>query len=170
MERIMKKEECSNCGHAATVTRGNYRFDEMGLPVVLGNVQIIKCSACGTSEPVIPHMNELMHTLALAVILQPCKLGAKEVRFLRTYVGKSSKDFAALLHYDKSSMSKMENGERPVGNRADKLIRLLVLNLSPELKGKINQLIEMMPDIDDEPCDDPSDINIDPATMRYVYA
>jgi len=166
----MKKEECSNCGHSATVTRGDYRFDDMGLPLVLGNIEIIRCGKCGTTEPVIPHMNELMDTLALAVICQPCKLRADEVRFLRTYVGKSSKDFAAMLHLDKTSMSKMENGERRVGKQTDKLIRLLVLNLTPELKDKVNEFIEMMTDIDDDPCDDPSDIRIDPDTMRYQYA
>jgi DNA-binding transcriptional regulator YiaG len=170
MERHMKMEECNNCGHSATVTRGDYRFEEIGLPFVLGNIEVIKCEECDTTEPVIPNMNELMHTLALAVICQPCKLRAEEVRFLRTYVGKSSKDFAALLHLDKTSMSKMENGERRVGKQTDKLIRLLIVNLSPELKDKVKQLIEMMPDIDDAPCDDPSDIRVDPATMRYQYA
>jgi DNA-binding transcriptional regulator YiaG len=175
MERLMKKmlleaEPCSNCGHPATVTRGDYRFDDMGLPLILGNVEIIKCAECETTEPVIPHMNELMDTLALAVVCQPCKLGGDEVRFLRTYVGKSSKEFAALLHLDKTTLSKMENDGRDIGKQTDKLIRLLTLNLAPELSDKVNQLLSIMADIDDDPCNEPSDIRIDPATMRYEYA
>lgn len=167
---VLKTEPCSNCGHPATVTRGEHRFDDMGLPVILGNIEIIKCSECGTTEPVIPHMNELMDTLALAVVCQPCKLGGDEVRFLRTYVGKSSKEFAALLHLDKTTLSKMENDGRDIGKQTDKLIRLLAMSLSPELRDNVDQFLSMMSDIDDDPCNEPSDIRIDPETMRYQYA
>lgn len=166
----LKTEPCGNCGHSATVTRGDYRFDDMGLPVILGNVEIIKCAKCKTTEPIIPHMNELMDTLALAVVCQPCKLGGDEVRFLRTYAGKSSKEFAALLHLDKTTLSKMENDGRDIGKQTDKLIRLLTLNLSPELSRNLNHFLAMMADIDDDPCNQPADILIDPETMRYQYA
>ena len=171
-EECVMSEVCNECGGVTTVTRGDYRFDEMGLPLILSNIEIIKCDGCGTSEPVITHMNELMHTVALAVICQPCKLRGEEVKFLRRYLGKSAKEFAALLHLDKSHMSKLENNKLKggTGKQTDKLIRLLVLNLSPELKDKISELIEMMPGINDDPCTDPSDIRIDPATMRYQYA
>jgi len=170
MGRVMKKEKCNECGHAATVTRGDYRFDEMGLPVVLRKVEIIKCSECGSTAPVIPHMNGLMDTLALAVVHQPCRLQGGELRFLRTYLGKSAREFAALVHLDNTTLSKMENGERVIGPQTDKLVRLLVLNMSPELSGKVGEFIAMMPDIDDEPCSDPPRISIDPATMHYQYA
>jgi DNA-binding transcriptional regulator YiaG len=170
MKKVLRTEPCSNCGHSATVARGDHRFDDMGLPVILGNIEIIKCADCGTAEPMIPHMNELMDTLALAVICQPCKLGGDEVRFLRTYVGKSSKDFAALLHLDKTTLSKYENDGRDIGKQTDKLIRLLALNLSPELSKNLDQFLAMMADIDDDPCKEQSDIRIDPATLRYQYA
>ncbi len=166
----MKKDKCNECGQAATVTRGDYRFDEMGLPVVLRNIEIVKCGKCGTTEPVIPHMNGLMDTLALAVVCQPCRLQGDELRFLRTYAGKSAKEFAALVHLDNTTLSKMENGDRAIGPQTDKLIRLLVLNMSPELSGKVGKLIAMMPDIDDEPSGDPPRISINPATMHYQYA
>jgi DNA-binding transcriptional regulator YiaG len=170
MGKAMKKEKCNECGHAATVTRGDYRFDEMGLPVVLRKVEIVKCSECGTIEPVIPHMNGLMDTLALAVVCQPCRLQGDELRFLRTYAGKSAKEFAALVHLDNTTLSKMENGDRVIGPQTDKLVRLLVLNMSPELSGKVGEFIAMMSGIDDEPCGDPPRISINPATMQYQYA
>ena len=148
----LKTEPCGNCGRSATVTRGDYRFDDMGLPVILGNIEIITCAECKPTEPVIPHMNELMDTLALAVVCQPCKLRGDEVRFLRTYVGKSSKEFAALLRLDKTTLSKMENDGRDIGKQTDKLIRLLTLNLSSELSRSLNHFLAMMADIDDDPC------------------
>ncbi|HEX8817730.1 MAG TPA: hypothetical protein VF753_19725 [Terriglobales bacterium] len=163
------RTECGECGHSAVVTRGDYRFDDMGLPVILGNIKIITCTECGTKEPIIPNINELMDTLALAVVCQPCRFRGEELRFIRLYLGKSAKELAALIHLDNTSLSKMENNKVEIGKQTDKLIRLLAVNLSPKLNDKINELISMMPDIDDDPCDDPSDIRIDPATMRCQY-
>jgi len=166
----MKKENCINCQNQATVTRGSYRFEGVGLPLTLENIELVKCEHCGTVDPIIPNMDELMHTMALAVICSPCKLDGARLRFLRTYVGKGSAEFAKLLHLDKTTMSKMENDERSIGDQTDRLIRLLVVNLSPELKNKVKQLIEVLPDIKDCCPSEKTEIHIDPATQMYQYA
>lgn len=166
----MKREQCGNCGNMAQVKRGNYRLDEMGLPLVLQRVELIKCDKCGTVEPIIPNMDGLMHSLALAVICRPCKLNGAEVRFLRTYLGKSGVDFSALLHLDKTTLSKIEHGHQEAGPQTDRLIRLLAVNLSPDLKYVVDRLVKMMPKIED--CNPPHRgmIEIDPDTQQYQYA
>jgi DNA-binding transcriptional regulator YiaG len=167
----MKKENCINCQNQATVTRGSYRFDGVGLPLTLQNIELVKCDHCGTVDPIIPNMDELMHTIALAVVCSPCKLDGAQIKFLRTYVGKGSAEFAKLLHLDKTTMSKMENdSDRPVGDQTDRLIRFLVLNLSPELESKVKRLIEVLPDIQDCCPNERAEIRIDPATKLYQYA
>ena len=167
--RSMKKEQCSTCEHLAIVTRGNYEFGEMGLPVVLQRIQIVKCSHCGTTEPIIPNLNDLMHTVALAVICKPCTLDGEEIKFLRRYVGKTATEFSTLLHLDNTSLSKMENEERKAGPRTDKLIRFLTVSLSPELIDKMDRLVKQLPTMRD--CEKKNaEIQIDPQTMQCQYA
>lgn len=168
---MKRDEQCANCGKSAQVVRRNYRFDEMGLPVELMRIDVIRCPHCGNVDPIIPHLSDLMHALALAVILAPCRLDGEEIRFLRKYIGKSAEEFARLVHLDATHISKVENGHLDIGNQSDKLIRFVVLSLSPELKDKANRLIKILPDIDDEPCQGVKpEIHIDPATMEIRYA
>ena len=83
----MKKEMCDSCGKPMRTITSNYRFDEVGLPVLLKNVQVTECKECGIREPIIPNLDGLMHAIAFAVVTQPCKLTGEEVRFLRKYLG-----------------------------------------------------------------------------------
>src|SRR5208283_6203673 len=94
MTRRIAREQCRNCDNLARVVVDDYQFEEMGLPVVLEHIEVVKCEHCGNVEPIIPDMNDLMSTIALVVICKPCKLDGKEIKFLRTYVGKGSAEFA----------------------------------------------------------------------------
>ncbi len=168
----MKTEQCSNCGTMAPVLLDrDYQLDGMGFPVLLRKIDIIKCPSCGNIDPIIPNMDDMMHSVAMAVICHPCKLTGEKIRFLRKFVGKSGDEFARLIHVDHTHLSKIENGHVSVGNPLDKLIRLLVLNMSPELRDKVSKLIEMLPNIQDSPCsNNKPGIQIDPSTMKAVYA
>jgi putative zinc finger/helix-turn-helix YgiT family protein len=166
----MKKEKCTNCGSEAHVSRGNYRFDEIGLPVTLKDVALVRCDECGTVEPVIPNMNGLMHAVALAVITHERGLSGHEIRFLRKYLGMSTADFMKLVHINQSTLSRWENGET-VGPQSDRLIRLLVLNKSEQLRKHAEQLIEILPEIDDSPTSKRRpQLKVDPRTLEYEYA
>jgi transcriptional regulator with XRE-family HTH domain len=165
----MKTASCSNCGGLAEVLTQNHEFTEMGIPVVLQKIKVIRCSDCGNEDPIIPNMDGLMHILAVAVVCCPSKLSGAEVRFLRKYAGKSAREFARFLHVDHTHLSKVENGKTEIGTRLDKLVRLLVVNMSPTLRDEIKKLLDMMPDIDDS-CDEEKGIEIDPATQSYQYA
>jgi transcriptional regulator with XRE-family HTH domain len=164
----MKHEECSNCGTMAPVIRTNHRFDEMGLPVELMRVKVVKCPQCGNTDPIIPDLNDLMHAMALAVVCRTCKLSGAEFRFLRKYIGKSGEEFGRLLHLDKTTVSKMENDIIPIGDQTDRLVRFVVLNSSAELANKAKRLLVLLPDIED--ClDTKPGIQINPDTMEIQY-
>jgi DNA-binding transcriptional regulator YiaG len=167
---MKREEQCSNCGKLASVVRRNHQFDEMGIPVVLERIEVVKCPHCGNVDPIIPNLNDLMHAIALLIICHPCKLTGEELRFLRKYAGKTQEEFGRLIHLDKTHVSKMENSQVPVGDQTDKLVRFVVLNSSPELEGKVQQLLDLLPMIEDTCDDGKPGICIDPATMEAQYA
>jgi DNA-binding transcriptional regulator YiaG len=165
----MRTETCGNCGKVARIQRENYHFNEMGLPVELMRIDVVRCPHCGNVDPIIPNMNDLMDAIALGTICSPCKLDGDAIRFLRKYAHKSGEEFARLLHWDSTHLSKVENGHLDAGDQADKLIRFLVLNLSLELQNKGARLLAVLPDIEDDPCKKP-ELQVDPSTLEYQYA
>jgi DNA-binding transcriptional regulator YiaG len=166
----MRKEACNNCGKEARVITGNYRFDEVGLPVLLENIDMIDCKECGTTEPIIPDMNGLMHVIAFAVIAHPCKLNGGEVRFLRKYLGMNGEEFARLVDIDRTTLSKWENNQQDVGKHSDRLIRFLVVSKSEDLRKQIEQFMEKYGQLTD--CDPPRrpQLRVNTTTLEYEYA
>jgi DNA-binding transcriptional regulator YiaG len=143
----MRKEECTNCGAEAPIVRGNCRFDQIGIPVQLERIDLVKCPKCGNVDPIIQNLDGLMDCLALAVIFKPYKLNGKDVRFLRKYLGKSQGDFANLIPVDSTTLSKWETDQQEIGAKSERLVRLLTLNVSERLvepKKKIMELVSTM--------------------------
>jgi DNA-binding transcriptional regulator YiaG len=133
---------CSACSEPAHIVHGNYNFKESGLPnVVLCGIKLIKCDHCNNEDPIIPAMNDLFRTIALALVCKPYRLAGEEVRFLRKYLGLTGDKFSRLLHVDKSTLSKWENNDDPVGNQSDLAIRLVVMSQDDALRGKIAQTV-----------------------------
>ncbi len=165
----MKTETCVTCDSEATVSRKNYQMHDLGFPVELQNIEVIHCEACSTDVPVIPNMDGLMVTVATAVICNPRKLNGSEVKFLRKYVGKSATEFSRFLHVDPTHLSKIENDKTDIGDRLDKLVRLLAANMSPELQNSIQGLMEVMPNIEDGTTKEAHNLHINPVTMDYQY-
>lgn len=166
----MKTEVCNSCGKDAKVLRKSYRFDEMGLPVELQNIEVIECSHCGNAEPIIPNVDGLMKVVAIAVLCNPCKLNGPEIKYLRKYVNKSARDFSRYLTVTHNHLSKLENGRYEITPRLDKLVRLIVRNLDPALAAETQKLMEIIPEIEDCCSDENQEIQIDPATGAYQYA
>src|SRR5437764_3334525 len=103
--------DCLECGGALRVTRKDYQFDESGLDnVILKNLEVLVCDRCKTETPRLPRLNDLMRTIALAIIAKPYGLEGQDVRFLRKFLGLTSEAFAAILTVDKSHLSRVENG------------------------------------------------------------
>jgi putative zinc finger/helix-turn-helix YgiT family protein len=126
-------KKCRNCGKAEMITRPEtYLYVESGLPnVVLVNVEIRRCGACGHHELVLPRITELHRTIAHAVIHKPARLSGTEVRFLRKFLGWSGVDFARHMGVDPSTVSNWENDRDPIGPTSDRLVRLMVARNVP---------------------------------------
>jgi DNA-binding transcriptional regulator YiaG len=166
----MKTSVCGNCGNGAAIRRTDYPFADMGIPVVLQNIEVVECSHCGSVEPIIPNIEGLMTTIATATVCKSQKLCGEEVKFLRKYVGKSASEFSRFLHVDSTHLSKIENNKTEIGPQLDKLVRVLVANMSPDLANSIQELMEMIPDIKDS-CDHKRHpLKINPATGFRHYA
>lgn len=164
-----EKVQCSNCGKEAKVSRGSYYFIESGLDnVVLQGIELIRCEACDTEDPIIPRINDLMRLLAVAIIGKPYRLRGEEIRFLRKYLRKTGAEMARLLHVTKTTISKWENDDDQIGEQSDRLLRVYALALGEGLEAKLKEMIELFPRIESDAQE--VGIEINPAAMSYQYA
>lgn len=136
-------KECYQCGRKLKSVRADYPYNESGLPVVLKNIEILRCPHCGDS-PVIPRIEKLHDSIAAAVLRKATRLTGPEVRFLRKHLGLPMTTFAKTLHVDLSTLSRWERGDDPIGRQSDFLIRFVVSATRPSLRrfaaGIANQL------------------------------
>lgn len=167
----VKKIECTNCGADARIVRGSYDFAESGLKRVrLQGIEMIVCDQCGNVDPVIPRVNDLMRTLAVAVIAKPYRLAGDEIRFLRKYLRMTGDEFGRLMHINRTNLSKWENDEDKIGAQSDRLVRAIALSLGEGLKGKLEEVIRKFPEIRDEPAAVRIDMDTEKMSYRYVEA
>jgi DNA-binding transcriptional regulator YiaG len=134
--------ECSNCGQPAEIAHGNYQFKESGLDnVILCGIELIKCKQCGNEDPIIPALDDLFRTIALALVTKPYGLAGEEVRFLRKYMGLTGDEFSRMIHVDKTTLSKWENNDDPVGPQSDLAIRMIVMSQNQALREELKNAI-----------------------------
>lgn len=134
---------CSNCGAEATRTIGVYPFVESGLRNInLIGVDLIECPVCKNVDPIIPDVNDLMRAIAWYIATQRFRLTGEDVRFLRKYLKMTGVGFAELLGVDKSTLSKWENDDDPIGTANERLIRTVTLALGDRLKERATEGIK----------------------------
>ncbi len=122
--------------------RENYAYTVSGLPsVTLVAVEVRRCGSCGEHEVVIPRVDELHRTIALAVVAKRARLTGSEVRFLRRYLGWSGADFARHMGVTPESVSRWENEREPIGPVADRLVRLMVAVRTPASEYPLEVLV-----------------------------
>lgn len=133
MDAKSNKMKCINCSYAMTTKRENVPY--AALPgAVLVRVPVSRCPNCGEHEVAIPAIDELNRVLAHAVISKRGRLTGGEVRFLRSYLGFSGADFAALIGSDPSTVSRWEGEKQPIGHHTDLLLRAMVV-LDKKVEG-----------------------------------
>jgi DNA-binding transcriptional regulator YiaG len=166
--KIEDAATCSACGEKVRITHDDYVWNDVDLPVILEDIELLQCVTCGNVDPVIPKLGPLMRTLAKAVIEKPYPLRGGEVRFLRKHLAKTGEEFAKLLHVDKTAISKWENDATPIGDQSDRLIRLIAAGLIENFKkADVAWTITHFPDISDDTSS--KRISIDPQNMSYRY-
>jgi putative transcriptional regulator len=165
----MASNKCSNCGKKAKVRRGNYRYDQIGALVLLKNVQIADCVACGKREPILRGKKRLMDEIAFAVASQPWKLRGSDVRYLRKYLGMSGMAFGRLVQVEPETLSRWENDQQDIGKNSDRLIRFVVLSKCPGLRKHMEEFMTRYAGLTDRDARRGAHIEIDATTLKYVY-
>ena len=117
---------CNKSLRQYTATRNKpYRFVDSGLPnVYLIGVKYWVCQECGAQAAEIPAPEQLMNTIAEAIVMSRGVSCGAEIRFLRKRAGKKAADFAKLINKTPEHFSKLETGALPIQEDTDKLIRL----------------------------------------------
>ena len=68
----METKSCRNCGQSAKVLRGNLQLQdlvkELGFPIELQNIEVIKCPHCGHVEPLISDVDKLLDVVAFRLL------------------------------------------------------------------------------------------------------
>ncbi len=118
---------CFNCGGNLDSRRETRRYGR-GIDVALVGVEVRHCNDCGEEEVVIPRIKQLHNAIAANLVNRPGLLSPGEIRFLRTHMGFSSKDFATHMGVTPETVSRWENLGNPMKIRktADRLIRFSV--------------------------------------------
>jgi DNA-binding transcriptional regulator YiaG len=101
----------------------DYRYDECGLDnVILKDFRIVTDDA-GEEVVMIPNINLLHRVLVRAVASKDSGLQPKEIRFLRTELGLTQAELAALVGRDAQTVGRWERGEHPLDQTAEMVIR-----------------------------------------------
>lgn len=95
----------------------------------LKDVEVRRCPQCGEEEVVIPNIEAVHARIADMVAHEKKRLSPAKIRFLRTYLGHSSVDFAKLMGVDSSTVSRWESLKDPHSMSAteERILRLMVL-------------------------------------------
>ena len=117
--------KCGRCGSSEmTANRENFAYTACGLSnVVLENVEVRHCPTCGDRQAVIPRIEELHQQITVHVCLQPSRLTAEEIRFLRKSLGWSGAEFARRFAVAPETVSRWETGTQEMGAMAETLLR-----------------------------------------------
>jgi YgiT-type zinc finger domain-containing protein len=98
------------CGGGPTrTTREDHVYHEGGLEnVVLKNVEVVRCDACGEEIIVIPRPADLHGVIADLLVAKAEQLKGSEVHFLRKYLEVSRYRLSKLLKVDVATILNRE--------------------------------------------------------------
>jgi putative zinc finger/helix-turn-helix YgiT family protein len=130
------------CGHVL----GPVMVDERGyanLPEVRIQVVVRRCEKCGAEEVGYPKIEALNRFLAGEVARKKARLVPAEIRFLRTYLGLSSKMLAETIGVAAETVSRWEHGKEEMGKPVERLLRVLAIAWEPVTAYEDSSLKEL---------------------------
>lgn len=102
-----------------------YHYRECGLDnVYIEGIEVLTDDD-GDDVVVIPDVVGLHRTIARRLVQATGGLNGKEVRFLRTMLGMTQAELAAVLHVDHQTVGRWERSETQIQENADTLLRLM---------------------------------------------
>lgn len=120
--------KCIECGHQ-TEAREEDRELVLGLPyhVVVSGAPVHVCPNCGARYPGLRAPQASLESLARWIVQRPGRLQASEVQFIRHTLGWSQEQLGRRLGVTVETISRWENGKRPLGYQSELALRFLVL-------------------------------------------
>jgi len=121
---------CYKCGKADFIEgTGTVDYPQANLPyqVLLVGVPVRRCPACGEESVTVPDAEGLHRALSHLIVNSSRSLLPQEIRFLRKYLDWSAERLGAIMGVDPKTLSRWENGRQKIGDTAERLLRLLVL-------------------------------------------
>lgn len=124
---------CPECGSTDITTSTETRpYSQGSLPqVVIADVTVRKCSACGREALAIPNIAGLHRTIARGLVWRHTRLRGPELRFLRKYLGLSSATYANVVGVSDETVLAWEAGTRRPPFRTELMLRAMILTQAP---------------------------------------
>lgn len=104
-----------------------YRYTDCGLENVIINGVQFTSDDCGDEVVCIANINGLHRAIAESILSRKSSMAGTELRFIRTEMGLTQAELAALVHREPLAISRWERGESPLDSNAEALIRLHAL-------------------------------------------
>ena len=102
-----------------------YRYTESGLDNVMVHGVNFLTDDAGEAVITIPNILGLHRAIATAIVTKTASMTGKELRFLRTEMGMTQAELAAIVHREPLAISRWERGEvENIDTNAETLIRL----------------------------------------------
>ena len=115
--------KCRTCGEPQSTSTGTTTLGR--LPVTLDGIRVRVCPN-GHRVEGIPSQASATGMAVTAIVYKPWPLSPGEFRLLRSHLGLSGKDAAALLGVTAATVSRWESGQRSISGAADRALRLIV--------------------------------------------
>ena len=105
-----------------------YRYTESGLDNVLIEGADLHDDDAGEECITIPNVGALHKAITLGIVhRRPLGMTGRELRFIRTEMGMTQAELAAMVHREPLAVSRWERGESPLDSNAEALIRLYAM-------------------------------------------
>ena len=104
------------------MTRAHH-YTESGLLNVYIEGIVVETDDEGDEIVTIPAINELHRTIALGIVSHAKGIAGEELRFLRTEMGLTQAELAAVVHRDKQTIGRWERNEIEIDSTAEALLR-----------------------------------------------
>ena len=106
-----------------------YRYTESGLDnVIIEGVDLLHDDA-GEECVTISNVNGLHKAIAHGIVMKRSALTGRELRFLRTEMGCTQAELAAIVHREPLAVSRWERNEVEIDSNAEAIIRLAAIEM-----------------------------------------